>query len=267
MEILPSLSHLATSAVIHLIRLLPAVILLMVLENIFGRIKRSPLSGKARTDIGFLFLSLLYAPLLRHFGTLLAATGFLAIVPFSVFDGTVAQLPTALQVLLVLLLRDVCIYIRHRLFHGRRLWNFHCVHHSSTEVNWLSTVRFHPAESLIEVAINLTLFVMLRPSPDAIIVIALILGFYDYFIHADLPVSYGPLDYVFVSPVFHRWHHSTEKEARNKNFAAMFSFLDLAAGTFYLPRDKYPYQTGIASSGRKVPESFLEQLLYPFTSR
>ena len=32
----------------------------------------------------------------------------------------------------------------HRLLHRPLLWRFHAVHHSSTQVDWLSAVRVHP---------------------------------------------------------------------------------------------------------------------------
>jgi sterol desaturase/sphingolipid hydroxylase (fatty acid hydroxylase superfamily) len=266
-ELFPNIPDLITTAVIHLLRLLPAVILLSVLESIFSKHKRSWRSAGVKTDLGFLLLSLLYAPLLRHFGTLLAVA-FFASSPDIKLQGSfsTSHLPLFLQILLVLLIRDICIYIRHRLFHGRTLWKFHAVHHSSEEVTWLSTLRFHPGEALIEVSINLALFALLAPSHEATVIIALILGFYDYFLHADLRISYGPLNYLLVSPLYHRWHHSTDPEARNKNFAAMFSFIDLALGTFYFPQHKSPEQTGILSKDArvKVPDTFWGQLWYPF---
>jgi sterol desaturase/sphingolipid hydroxylase (fatty acid hydroxylase superfamily) len=45
---------------------------------------------------------------------------------------------------LILLCADLLAYLTHRLFHGRTLWRFHAVHHSSTHVDWLSSVRLHP---------------------------------------------------------------------------------------------------------------------------
>lgn len=57
--------------------------------------------------------------------------------------------PVWLQVVEVLLLGDLIGYWSHRLFHGRRLWRFHAVHHSSTEVDWLSSVRLHPVNDVV----------------------------------------------------------------------------------------------------------------------
>lgn len=64
----------------------------------------------------------------------------------------------ASQLLIVLFVRDCLIYIRHRIFHLRPIWAFHSVQHSSEDVNWTSTVRFHPAENLIETSAEILLF-------------------------------------------------------------------------------------------------------------
>jgi sterol desaturase/sphingolipid hydroxylase (fatty acid hydroxylase superfamily) len=61
---------------------------------------------------------------------------------------------------------------------------------------------------------------------------------------------------------FHRWHHTSEAEGLDKNFAGLFPFIDVAFGTFYLPSDRRAEKFGLA--GESVPEGFVAQLLYPF---
>lgn len=50
-------------------------------------------------------------------------------------------LPLSIPVPAILLLADLLAYVSHRAYHGAWLWPFHAVHHSSTTVNWLSSVR------------------------------------------------------------------------------------------------------------------------------
>ena len=96
----------------------------------------------------------------------------------------------------------------------------------------------------------------------------LLIGFYNLFIHSNLRWTFGPLRYVLVSPVFHRWHHSDLPAAADKNFAAMFSCLDLAFGTFYMPKDSKPDTTGLSAQEKTVhPRTLAGQLLYPFRKR
>ena len=73
--------------------------------------------------------------------------------------------------------------------------------------------------------------------------------------------TFGPLRYVLVSPAFHRWHHSKEAEAIDKNFATMFPIWDLIFGTLYFPKGRNPGNFGV---GDNVPENLVGQMIYPF---
>src|SRR5262249_60280261 len=64
----------------------------------------------------------------------------------------VKGLPLWLQCVLILLIQDVILYGPHRAFHTRAAWKFHAVHHSPQEVDWTTTVRFHPVNSLLSFA-------------------------------------------------------------------------------------------------------------------
>ena len=46
-------------------------------------------------------------------------------------------------------LADLLAYWTHRFFHARWLWPFHAIHHSSTTVDWLSSVRLHPVNDAV----------------------------------------------------------------------------------------------------------------------
>ena len=85
---------------------------------------------------------------------------------------------------------------------------------------------------------------------------------YSAMVHANLNWTFGPLRYVFASPVFHRWHHVAEGEGINKNFASTFPILDLIFGTFYMPAGQLPANFGNGEDA--FPEGFWGQLIYPF---
>jgi sterol desaturase/sphingolipid hydroxylase (fatty acid hydroxylase superfamily) len=177
----------------------------------------------------------------------------------------------ALQVLAVLFARDCLIYLRHRIFHLPKVWAYHSIHHSSEEVNWLSAVRFHPAENIIESAGEIVLFIVaaaIGVDPAVLSVVGIIIAFYNLFIHSNLRWTYGPLRYVLVSPVYHRWHHSDLPAAADKNFAAMFSCLDLVFGTFYMPKGVMPETVGLSAQEKEAhPRTLAGQLWYPFRKR
>lgn len=173
-----------------------------------------------------------------------------------------SSLPLWIQVPLILLLADLLAYWTHRIFHGRALWKFHAVHHSSTTLDWLSSVRLHPVNDIVTRVVQVLPLYWLGFNGTALAAFVPFLTFYALVLHANLNWTYGPLRYVFASPAFHRWHHTTEAEGMDKNFAGLFPFIDVAFGTFYMPVGQEPRNFGVA--GNPVPEGFWRQLWYPF---
>ena len=58
--------------------------------------------------------------------------------------GPIAQCPLWLQVVVYLIGADVWMYWVHRAFHRPAIWKYHAIHHSSTDLDWISATRFHP---------------------------------------------------------------------------------------------------------------------------
>lgn len=172
-----------------------------------------------------------------------------------------ASLPIWAQFLLILLISDVIQYFLHRMFHRGAWWNYHAIHHSATQVDWLTNVRFHPLNHIISFTLVGVLTVMLGFSPQVFAAMAPFNILYSAFVHANLNCSLGPLKYVIATPLFHRWHHTLPDEGGNKNFAPTFAFLDIVFGTFYMPKGKLPTIFGVSDP---VPQDFLGQMAYPF---
>lgn len=174
----------------------------------------------------------------------------------------VKHLPLWQQCLLILLIQDVLLYVIHRIFHTRLAWKYHAIHHSPTVLDWMSTARFHPINHLLAFTLADVAVLLLGFPAEALLVLAPFNLVYSAMTHANLNWTFGPLRYLLASPVFHRWHHTTEKEGLNKNFASTFPILDLLFGTFYMPSDRLPKQFGVGETD--FPEDFLGQLLHPF---
>lgn len=178
--------------------------------------------------------------------------------------GLLEGQPLGVQIIIGLMLGDGLYYAMHRLFHCRWLWNFHAVHHSSRAVNWLSAVRLHPVNNYLMRLSQAVLALLLGVDPQVLAVVVAFLYLYAVFIHADLDWDYGVFRYVFVSPVYHRWHHTQEEAGLDKNYSGLFPFWDILFGSCYLPRDRKPHNFGTRSP---VPETFLPQMLYPFVPK
>ena len=173
----------------------------------------------------------------------------------------VNTLPLWFQCVAVLVIQDVLLYWVHRLFHTRLAWKFHAIHHSPTVLDWLSASRFHLVNVLLSFCLADVVVLLLGFSPAALLLLVPVNIIYSAMVHANLNWTFGPLRYLFASPVFHRWHHTTEAEGLDKNFASTFPVLDVVFGTFHMPPGKLPENFG---TGDHVPEDFWGQLLHPF---
>jgi sterol desaturase/sphingolipid hydroxylase (fatty acid hydroxylase superfamily) len=253
---------------------------LIVLAVVFGVLERlSPaVAGQPRwrrgmrVDLAWWFVTPLVTKWMTRVAIVLVlvATAALAGVPidephlkqYLAPNPAIARLPWLVQLLLFLLLADLLAYAMHRLMHGRALWRIHAVHHSSTEVDWLSSVRVHPLNDVLVRVAQAVPIVLVGFDPTLVAAYVPLLTFYAILVHANVPWDFGPLRYVLASPHFHRWHHAAEEDGMNRNFAGLFPFIDLAFGTLHMPRDRRPARFGIPDGD--VPERLWGQVAYPF---
>lgn len=175
--------------------------------------------------------------------------------------GPLSHLPLWLQGLIYLVASDFALYWTHRWFHRGFLWKYHAVHHAPKEVEWISAARFHPVNlALGTVAVDVAAL-LAGISPEIFIVLGPFNTMASVFVHANLDWTFGPLRYVLVSPVFHRWHHA--QAVRDKNFAGTFALWDVLFDSFHMPKGALPEEYGIDDAA--MPEGLVPQLLYPLT--
>ena len=225
----------------------------------------------SHTDLAYWFFTPLVTKAITRAGVLVAVVGvaYLAGVPLDrqhvrtfVAERRSSPLPPAVQIVVMVVLSDFASYWSHRLLHSRWLWRFHAVHHGSTQVDWLSSVRLHPVNDIVgKLVQGLPLF-LLGFDYTLLAVYTPFLTLYAIFVHANVSWTFGPLRYVVASPVFHRWHHTCEREGLDKNFAGLLPVWDLLFGTFYMPPGRRPERFGV--EGAPVPEGLWSQLVYPF---
>lgn len=171
---------------------------------------------------------------------------------------------TLVQFFLAVFVGDLIFYSYHRLAHSNRyLWRLHSVHHSTKEMDWLAAYRFHPLEQLIIQSVSVTFISLLGLDSGQSFLLGTLSRLADPLAHANTRLRFGPLRWLIMNPEFHHWHHSTEKQAYDKNFAGRFPFIDLIFGTGYFG------STPTTSFGIEdpVPSSYLKQFFYPFQRR
>jgi sterol desaturase/sphingolipid hydroxylase (fatty acid hydroxylase superfamily) len=176
--------------------------------------------------------------------------------------GPLAQLPLWLQAGLFLFGSDLMMYWIHRTFHRPALWKYHAVHHSSKELDWISAARFHPVNIFLGSVLTDVVLLLAGISPNVLVFLGPFTIAHSAFVHANMNWTLGPFRYVLAGPVFHRWHHTAAEQGGEKNFASTFPILDLAFGTYYMPKEALPQTYGVAD--RQFPQGFGAQMVYPF---
>jgi sterol desaturase/sphingolipid hydroxylase (fatty acid hydroxylase superfamily) len=172
---------------------------------------------------------------------------------------------TGWQIVLLLLVGDVAGYWLHRWFHGRKLWKFHAIHHCSEELDWLSSVRLHPVNEIVTKLVQAMVVLGLGFDPKVVAAYVPFLAFYALLVHANVSWDFGWLGNIITSPRFHRWHHTSQEEGLDKNFAGLFPWVDRIFGTYYMPKGRVPEKFGLY--GEKIPDSFWGQMIYPFQKK
>ena len=182
------------------------------------------------------------------------------------FYSAVALWPLWLRLLLMVPVNDIGAYWGHRALHAHPLlWRFHAIHHSAEELDWLVNTRAHPFDMVFTRLSGLAPVYLLGLGRatgshiDPAVAILMIFGtVWTFFIHANIRVRLGPLEWLISSPAFHHWHH-TNDEHRDHNFAFIFPLIDRVFGTAWLPKH-WPTVYGIDA---KVPETLAGQFFGP----
>lgn len=160
--------------------------------------------------------------------------------------------PVWLQVLFFIVTHDFYIYWFHRLQHKNKiLWRTHEAHHSPKTVDWLSGARSHSFEILINQTVEFAPIILLGAAPEVAIYKGMISAVWGMFIHSNIDIRLGKLQYFINGPEMHRWHHSDDggREFEN-NYGTKLAVWDWLFGTAFLPDPKLrkPKQFGLSDT-------------------
>jgi len=186
------------------------------------------------------------------------ATKYLAVPSLQQFIG---QLPWLLQFFLAVVVADLAEWFIHWAFHKVPfLWRFHSIHHSSKALDWIAGSRSHFVDDTL-VRGFILVPMMLGFSQDIIVAYLIFVTLQATWTHCNFGPNPKWLEKYLVMPRYHHWHHSSQKEALDKNFAIHFPWIDRLFGTYYFP-DEWPETYGL--DGEEIPEGFLRQTFLPF---
>jgi sterol desaturase/sphingolipid hydroxylase (fatty acid hydroxylase superfamily) len=178
------------------------------------------------------------------------------------FQQNVAAQPLILQFFEILLMVDFVSYWVHRAFHKIPwMWNFHAIHHSSLSMDWLAGSRSHIVDVLVNRTLGFIPIFVMGFSPAAIYAYLVFVSFHAVYIHANVRHRWPGIRWVFATPEFHHWHHTSDEEGIDKNFAVFLSCIDVVFRTAHMP-PYWPKQYGTVKF--QPPETWVGQLVYPF---
>ena len=179
----------------------------------------------------------------------------------------VLQLPLWVSFTIGILLCDLNSYAAHRLYHRVPLfWRFHRVHHSDTELDSTSALRMHPFEFVFQALTQATLLPLLGVSMASYVIYFTIALPIFIINHANLkyPVWFEKVfSLIFITPAWHRVHHSSHQPETDSNYADVFSFWDRLFGTHKMA-DVRRIQFGLDKQRDPKEQTFLAQLKTPF---
>ena len=259
----------ASGFVVDVVRLALWLVLLVAifvpLEHLFGEPSIKIWRRQTGVDLVWYFVNSLLPAAILSVPLALLSRALQGVDPGG-FYSVVAAWPFGLKMFLVLLVNDIGAYWGHRALHAHRwLWRFHAVHHSAEEMDWLVNTRAHPFDMVFVRFSGLAPVYLLglaqttgaRLDP-AVAVLTIFGTLWTFFIHSNMRVRLGPLEWLISSPAFHHWHH-TRDDHRDHNFSFVFPVIDRVFGTAWLPRH-WPSAYGINA---KLPPTVTGQFLAP----
>jgi sterol desaturase/sphingolipid hydroxylase (fatty acid hydroxylase superfamily) len=139
------------------------------------------------------------------------------------------------EVAVTLIVFDGLDYGWHRLNHRVPfLWNFHRMHHSDTQVDVTTSLRFHPGELLISSAVKFFWILLWGPTFLSFMIFETAVTAYSQFHHSNLDfrdsVEKG-LRWFHMTPRLHASHHTETLRTRDANFSTIFLIWDRIFGT------------------------------------
>lgn len=235
--------------------------------------KRLQYSAVSRKGFGTDLLYLLFMDFLLMVVGLYAATSTLEFFTKKLFASMGMHLPLIdlhnslsgpLRFLVFFIIIDFLQWFAHFLLHRVNfLWQFHKIHHAQETLGFASTRHFHWGEYLVLKPAFWIPLGMLGFQPVEYVINYLWIAYFLTFLsHCNIKINWGILNYIFITPETHYWHHSRNIPRRfGVNYASSLVIWDLLFGSFYNPKDKKPI-LGIPDSD--VPDTFIGQQIYPF---
>lgn len=187
---------------------------------------------------------------------------------FNLFEA-----PLVVSIPIYVLTADLLFYGLHRLYHRvPALWQFHQIHHSDTQFDFTTSLRFHPIETLIATSGIIVLILLLGAPTEAALTYFIVHALLNTASHANvyLPSAMAKkMELVFVTPNFHSLHHSQHRASANSNFGTIFTLWDrlFSTATCQNASQLARLRFGVGNINEKTSQSIVRLLALPFKRR
>ena len=121
--------------------------------------------------------------------------------------------------------------------------------------------RNHVIQMFVDRCLAMVPLYLLGTSKEALDIYVSFAAFQAVYVHSNVNIPVGPLKYIFCTPQYHHWHHSSERPAIDTNYAVHLPLFDRLFGTYHMPAEHWPAEYGTVN---RLPRTFLGQLFYPF---
>jgi sterol desaturase/sphingolipid hydroxylase (fatty acid hydroxylase superfamily) len=177
-----------------------------------------------------IFAGEIWKPLLIKLFDMLNIAGIVAI-------GNIKQIPGVMRILMAVILADLFLYWIHRGMHRQRtLWLTHVFHHTIDQLWWLSGSRTSVTHLLLFAVPQILIGYYVLQFTGMEAGIAFSIGVVvNVWIHTNISVNLGSLQWLLITPDYHRLHHST-RGLSGKNLGFVFTIWDRMFGTFADPK-------------------------------
>lgn len=175
-----------------------------------------------------------------------------------------------IKVFLAFILFDLWMYAWHRANHQIAfLWRFHRMHHSDSELDSTSALRFHTGEVIFSSLLRLIVIPLIGMQFVHLFIYELCLQPVIIFHHSNVALP-EKIDRIFraviVTPNMHRIHHSQVRDETDSNYSSIFSFWDRVVGSFRRRQDTRTLVYGLPYLQEKEWQSFWGMIKTPFVA-
>lgn len=171
-------------------------------------------------------------------GILFSACGYLLnnLYKEYLFYAQLKHIPVFVRVMMFYLLADFGAYWVHRLMHTKLFWKSHCWHHAPKYMYWLSGARGSAIQMFLTTLPVIIAWPLMFNIPNWLYLFMFSeFVFRNHWMHLNVDMRFKIMEMIFITPAYHRIHHSSDPFHHNRNFAVLFTFWDKIFGTYIDP--------------------------------